>query len=542
MDRRQFCLGTFSALLLGDLITSSTLGLLNEANAALNSASLRNYICFWMIGGAERAWFDGILTPNGSTDMLGQGPGIFTGLENGKDLIYKTTQKKVNEKFFLPHLWDSILPTAGAASVAMNSLASNMAIIRGLHTGLSFDAHGPNVSKAQTPFPNLNILGAVADSTNETFLPAIKTTGSFSSNSNKSAYSLGKSANAYEVFKPLKLQEGENNPFDNAASAELGVKDLDKVVTSFINSLSNQMPKRKAKTIEVMMDNRKKAVELISKGFEGIENDYKQAYALYQTVINLVMNPTSDRLLEGLDDRPVYGSGETVQFWSDTPGSYKDFSIVEGLKQANCNTMAHAFAKAEVFLKYKVTNCLMLDIGNIKNVGQKHSRADNGHDIGHDSHYTGDVLRCLALSRFYQSFAACMLHFRQQTSSMPGQSAGSVWAETLVNLRSEFNRGGFKGRGADHNINSCVESFFSGAIQSGPIVTGNIEYSSSDRCVGNGAPVDKTKGVMDSKYVYSTIGELMGYTPSRNHAPVLKIQNGKIVSNIGGPANIKKAS
>jgi hypothetical protein len=126
---------------------------------------------------------------------------------------------------------------------------------------------------------------------------------------------------------------------------------------------------------------------------------------------------------------------------------------------------------------------------------------------------------------------------------MPGEGGGNVWDQTLVHLRSEFNRGQSYDRGSDHNIRSCVETFFSGSIQDGPIVSGDINASSSQGTDGSGVSVSSLGNqVIDSKYVFSTVGTLMGFTPSRNHAPLLAIEGGKIVSKVGAPNNVKDAA
>lgn len=552
MNRRQFCVRSMSTLFMSSLLGAVVRGMVNDAYAATTATPLRNYVVLWMGGGAERVWFDAILSPNGSGDPLGLGPDVFTALDtSGASPVwkYRTTDEKVNGKYHLPFLWNSILPTASGGSFAMKSLAANTAIIRGVHTGLTFDAHGQNVQTVHDPFPSLaSIMGSVADSTTDSFIPAIMTTGVFRSATNKNASTITPEANAEEIFKALKFESSANNPYPNAASSKLGAANLDKVVSSFVASItaSNQVPARKNQALQILMDDRKKALSLLQKGFAGIREDYEATYLAYANIIAMVMKPSADRILVGLDDKPIQGRGERFQRWTDKQLEYSNFNLIQGFWVAECAQMAHSFAKAEVFLRHKITNCIELEISGMTRIAHEYANLTNGsgvQDFTFDCHYTGDLFRGIAFSRYYQSLAACLGQFRTKLSALPGVNGGNVWGETLVHLRSEFNRGTAHQRGSDHNIRGCVESFFSGAIQDGPIVAGNVEYADDAKVSGNGAPLAEAAGqVIDSKFIFSTVGSLMGYTPSRNHMPILVPSGSKIISNVGAPKNLKKVA
>ena len=554
MNRREFVRNTMSAIFLNDLLISITRGLIQEASAQTATTPLRNYVCFWMSDGAERVWFDNILNPNGNDD-LGDGATVFNYIDavtvgSKYNWQYKATADKVNGKYHLPYLWESMLPTSAGGTFAMKNLAANMAIIRGVHTGLTFDAHNQNVEKMQMPFPNQTILGQIADSSNDVLIPAILNNGRFITHANKPASSIGNTDNASKIFNSLKFSTNNSNPYKNAASAKMGVAKLDNVVKSFIASLAPQMPSRKYKAVQVLQDNRSKAVQLLQKGFAGIEADYTAAFDIYMALIASVMNPDSSRILKGLDDKVIRGSNvaslaTSFQFWSDLPGFYDSYDLIDGFRQAQCINMAHAFAKAEVYIKHQITNCMQFEISGVSRIAGQHTSNINNETmvktLTFDVHYTGALMKGVMFSRFYQSFAACLNQFKLKLSGMPGKSGANAWNETLISLRSEFNRGSHNDRGTDHSIRSCVETFFSGAIQDGPIVAGNISVSANSGTHGEGTAVSEIGNqVIDSKFIYSTIGSLMGYTPSRNHSPILAPSGNKIISKVGAPKNVRE--
>jgi hypothetical protein len=553
MNRREFCVRSMSALFMSDLLAVIVRGLITDAYAATTAISptpLKNYVCLWMSGGAERVWFDAILTPNGSADSLGQGANVYTARDStGANWEYKVTDEKVNGKYHLPHLWNSILPTANGGTVPMKSLAANTAIIRGVHTGLTFDAHGQNAQMVQFPFPTLpSVLGSIADNTSNSLIPAITAGHSqFVSLTNKSASSIGPGSNAEEIFKALKFENRANSPYGNAASAKLGSANLDKVVSSFITSLAPQESARKNKAIQILMADRTKAIQLLEKGFAGIRADYDATFAAYSAIIAQVMKPTPDRILAGLDDKPLKGNGIRFRSWEDQTQPYNTLNLIDGFNSAECSNMAHGFAKAEVFLRNKITNCIHLDIAGISKIANDYTRDVNNPTqtttLMFDMHYTGDHMRGIAMSRYYQALAACLVQFKAKLTALPGSSGGNMWGETVVHLRSEINRGGSTEGGTHHSIYSLAETFFSGAIQEGPIVAGNIEISDNGKTNGNGAPLaDITNQIIDSKFIYSTVGSLMGFPQSANHKPILVANGSKIVSNVAAPKNIKKAA
>ena len=536
MNRRKFVTGVITTAFMNQLLTDSLFGIVN-AEAAGTTGLTKNYISFWMSGGAERSWFDCVLNPNGN-DPLGLGAGLVTApslTEGPAKWINRLTTNKVNDKYYLPYLWESNLPTVAGTSVPMKSLASNMAIVRGVQTGLTFDAHEQNAYTVQVPFPGLSFLGGVADSSSDVMIPAVLSKGHFTSNSNKNSSFVPPTANAYEIFKALQFQSGRNDPYTRSPSKVMGLRKFDNVVSSFINSLTDQMPARKAKTFGIMMDNRKKAVDLLEKGFGGIEADYNAAHSRYFQLVNQVMNPTGDRILSGFDDKDFKGTGTAYNYNLGVEGRYGGFSPLQGFKISECNNLVSGFAKAEIYMKYGITNCMQFEIGELSRIYDQFSNQASETTFTFDCHYTGQVIRGIAFSRFYQSFAACLNLFK-------GQIGGLAWGQTLVHLRSEFNRSKAQERGSDHNIWGNVETFFSGAIAEGPIVGGNLGYQDNATCDGNGAAIPELNNEkIESKHIYSTVATLMGFEPSRNHMTLLKPSNGKIVSNLPAPRNLKVA-
>lgn len=322
------------------LLEAITRGIITEACAATTATPLKNYVGLRMEGGAERSWFDAILSPNGPADPLGMGAGLLNALSWSSNplpgLLYKTTATPVNRKYYLPYLWESLLPF-DSGTMPMKSLASNLAIIRGMQTGINFPAHAQNKWQLLSPFPGESILGEIADVDSSTLIPGISTDWSFRSKKGKNSSSIALDSFPGTLFHPLQLKQNGYVPMTNSASARMGLGTVDRVVTSFIQSLTNQMPKRKAPVIQLLMDNRRKAIELMINGFNGLDTDYQTAFDGYFQTIAAVMDPNPSRILVGLDDRPIKGSDPRLRTWHDDKYPWFDgYDFIDGFRTARC--------------------------------------------------------------------------------------------------------------------------------------------------------------------------------------------------------------
>jgi len=323
----------------------------------------------------------------------------------------------------------------------------------------------------------------------------------------------------------------------------LGHLGMNNIVTDFINTLSSRQPSRKNDVKEVLMDNRSKAIALLERGFDSIESDYSSTYAVYQSIIAAVCDPTGERLLEGFDKEPVSGRGVQFRVWTDENPNYNDDDIKNGFRTAEMNSLAHMMAKTEIFLKHKISRSLLFASSEITNVRDVHSYNHGvGRTVGFDMHFTGAVMRAFAMSRYYQAMSACIIHLRSQLSGLQNDDGtGSIWDETMIHINTEFTRGAWEEGGSHHNIWGCSDTIITGKMKDGPLVVGDIVTSASSTCTGNGAPVEALgNAVAESKHVYSTIGELMGYEKSRNHPSLLTNSDGTITSAIGLPKNVEQ--
>lgn len=544
MKRRDFVLGLIASnYIFQDILKNVSLGIISNAYASNSSNALKNYVCLWMEGGAEKTWFDAILTPNGSSDTLGQGAGVYNYITNVSNGViswdYRTTNQKVNDKFYLPYLWESKLPTLNGGIVNMKDLANNLVVVRGTHTGLSFDAHRQNKIAVLKPFPNSSLAGAVADISN-TNIPAILSDGadSFKSRTNKSFSSISPRDNAYSIFSKIQL-ESRGTLYSNSPINKLGHEQMDNIVSAFMTSLASRMPERKKETYEILMDNRRKAIELMKTGFSAMETDYNTAYNEYNSIISATVNPGSERILNGLDNFDLRGNTVSYKLSSSIDGHYSGFNVVDGFRNVIQENLVHALAKTEIFLKSEVSSSMIFNVAGFKNIQDQYS-GSNGYELNFDMHFTGSAIRTIAFSRFFQSLSAGLLHLRQKLSVNDSQGQ-NIWNNTLIHLQTEFNRSKFLERGTDHNIYSCSDSFITGRMQDGPLVVGNVydKYGTGSHCVGDGAPVEALNGAIPSvKHLYSTVANLMGFEGSDNHPSLLNISNTGISSTIGLPKNM----
>jgi hypothetical protein len=101
--------------------------------------------------------------------------------------------------------------------------------------------------------------------------------------------------------------------------------------------------------------------------------------------------------------------------------------------------------------------------------------------------------------------------------------------------------------GADHGYTSCVTSVFSGSIQNGPLITGNVYLVNQDPSFGpypgswgQAAPIDGLGGVPATPgHVAATIARLLGINknPWTNNPVLIDLVNGK--ANVVYPAVVK---
>jgi hypothetical protein len=541
-QRRDFIkgaigMGVVAQIPTATLVTGILNGLVGKAFAASQDpADLLNYVGLWMGGGIERWYFDAMLAPHGynpsKIDLETRRNKIKTRTTVGSNnyiesLEYATTANKVNGKIYLPYLWESQLPGI-SGTVAMKELARNMISIRGVDTGVGFDAHGNNETAAENAFGYPTSISALT-STHSPY--------PFSGATSGAGMSAPRSPVSVDVGNISPTLKKFSLPSSGSTTAKVAFKsnEIRNVVDKFIMTLGRSMPSSKQAAAKALLGNReasKQMFDFVAQSLANIQVDYQEAYNMYSALmISVNRNHLEGRALAGLDDMSINNPNQEAsfsqakknllgqQFNNDDGMQFRgggwSNNFLDEIPQSNFDTWAKTLATIEVFLKYNITNSMRV--------------ACNTHTgpLGSpfDAHFDGENHRLIQHSKHYQAIATGLMACMSRLEAIEDLQGKTVSQKTIFHLRSEFDRNPtLSGVGSHHHIRGCTESFFSKMIKDGPIAIGNIRTGN----IGTGLEI--TRGaVVEYKHIYSTVQNIAGLVRDRNFEPLLKREGDTIV-------------
>ena len=442
------------------------------------------FISIVMAGGLPRHYWDLPLKPMGN-EQLSFNPMIVTNFKSDGSSFYSAT--KVGN-YFMPHLWNSRIPTVDGGSVPMKNIAQHMLTMRGID--MQIDSHFISRYRQITPVDGgLSLSGLVADAAN-TAIPAVGINGggNYYNSAKGIAYLSMNGANpltkAMTPFAPSAGMLSHNNGAVEVA--------IDQALLRLSASAKN-----KGKYIPSTFASRFNARKMMVKKFGDLSAQHITLVNKYKDLISRSFGPSADLKLAGVEDMNLPGTGGIKQSIGDPVFTGRDlFSFT------NTNTgileLAEGMAIAEFMIinglsssvnieTTNITNCYIQQLSNNNAViGSNYSMV-----IDADVHNIGSDIQLVLFTRYYRALSACIneLINRLKATSING---GNLFDKTAIAITSEFNRDPRKdGSGSDHGMEGSNYTLFSGMVDE-LTVTGNIKINDERRLgtwgVGAGLP------------------------------------------------------
>lgn len=516
-------------------------GAFNKATAAQNGIDEKILINLFMYSGPPRWYFDLPLNPNGSDSIIDSGMTKNRFITENGNMRAVMDHHKVGN-FYLPYLWKANIPTSDGGFAPMSNLAQSAIFIRGYD--MVNDGHEQNRTKHNSPLPGSpSLSGIFADHSSKPF-SAITSGENYQHKSamGKSIVSAPPNGDPFTtMMSPFSLSSSKS--FNRRQVMDDAIKNLHKNVSSFFGSKNSYASS--------LMGEKDSSIELFLRGSIGLKEKYQAIFNKYRS---LELRAYSDMNLEGIDDSELLvRPGDLFRFDADsviradsTGGDFRSL-FSNGV---SAGAMAENFALVEYVVTENLSSSIMVSLGNLFNLNLNNfnyvdfntAASKKGVNIfNFDSHNSGSHACLYLYSKFYSAFASCLYELTKVLESK------NIYNNTIIQLSSEFNRSArVDGSGADHGYRGCGTSIYSGMFKSndGPLVIGNItKNQTTDGYSGTwgvGAPVaEMGNRVLGIGNIMSTVTSLAGYeTPTKNDAPFLKVNNGKIINLMGKPKNI----
>lgn len=528
------CITPFERLL--DVLTK---GFIKQAQAEdVGQLGARNYINFIMIGAPMRYTFDSWMRTHPSDPQLEFNPMVTNKFVNSSGRVVGVENATFNYNGVLvPHMFSHSVFKGDGGTRPLTDLLNHMLVIRGYGTG--FDGHPFNAAIQQRPIGGVSsVLGLAADYSRKTFeaveWPARGAFGSFTSMNSKALNSLNGNplTSLLEGFSPpvADRSKGRSLKERNMAAYDLAQARMKAYAASEFSGAA------------ILRKNLSNATLLMKKGTGNIDSYWDPAVKRYRKVIEDSMRQSG---LLGISDFPLFSDGGNMWGVHVAAGNTRlvvssDFDLRDSIKEVTApDSLSEGLALAEYVIKEGLVTSLNLQVGDITNLILKN--AVDGSTSSHlpikDMHLTGAFPGVLITTAYYRAFAAGLLELIDQLKSAKVNGV-DLWSETVVQLISDFNRSARSdGLGSDHGFDQMVTSVFSGAIQRGPFVVGNIQkqghnidYSGTQ---GIGAPIDdyNQKGRPTPVMAASTVAELLRVpkNPYENiAAPLVHLQGDQL--------------
>lgn len=488
-------------------LSTLTTGFISKAQAeASGNEGARNYINILMIGGPLRYTFDHWMRTNSSDPQLEYNPMVSTRFTSSNGRVVGTENSVFEYNGVLvPHMFSQSVTTS-IGEKALTNLLNNMLVIRGYGSG--FDGHPFNAVAQQSPVGGVSsVMGLAADYSTKTFEAVEWPDRSIFGNYNSSK---GKALNKLFGSTPVhSLLEGFGGPGGGRVKGR-DLKGRNQEAYDLAQARLRAYAQSDFNGASVLAKNLSNATELMKKGIGNIDGYWSQAVARYQSVIETSMRQQG---LVGINDVALIsdqgdywrvfvgdGSVKVVSANSDLRDSIKTMS--------SPSSLAEGLALAEYVLKEGLVSTLNLQMGDPTGLIIKDASTgvDGTYVVAKDMHETGAIPGLLITTAYYRGLCAGIMELAEQLKKTSINGV-DLWSETVIQVISEFDRSArASGSGSDHGFNQMVTSVFSGAIQQGPFVVGNIYRG------GHGGGYTGTQGIA---------APIEGYNQSGKPSPVM---------------------
>jgi hypothetical protein len=520
------------------LLNTLTRGFIRRAYAEeTGNGEARNYLNILIPGGPLRYGFDHWLRIRDSDPVLSFNPMVSNSMISGGGKVVGVANQFFRYNNVLtPFMFGQNVFNGKGTQRPLANLLDNMLVIRGFASG--FDGHPFNATLQQAPVGGVpSIAGLAADSSTKTFeavqWPDRGQWGTFASSKGKALNKIGGS--------PLKaLMEGFGAPAAGLGAGR-NLKERNREAFDLAQSRLNAFIKTDFTGASSLSKNFSNAVSLMKKGTGNIDAYWNPAVARYKSVIENSMRQMG---LVGVNDVALVSDQSALwkMFLADgsTITSSPDFDMRQTMASAAAPpSLAEGLALAEYVFKEQLVSSLEIQVGSptgllVQGLGMPGPIYTS---ITTDMHETGAIPATLIMNAYYRGLAAGMLELIDQlkATNIKGKN---LWSETVIQVLSEFERAARSdGSGSDHGYNQLITSVYSGAIQNGPYIVGNISRG------GLGGAYEGTQGLAAAIEGYnqngrpspamaaSTVAAILrvAKNPFENiAAPLVEIKNGQL--------------
>jgi hypothetical protein len=523
MNRRELLTG---AALLGAsalvptpverLLHAMTKGFIRQAEAAANAAgNPRNYVSIYLPGGPMAFCYDQFLrlSPNDPANLFNTMVVNKFVTSNGKIVGGELATFSYNN-VLVPHMFSHTVKNSAGGDRPLTDILNNMLVIRGYGSGI--DGHPFNAAIQQTPLGGLPSISGVAADQSSRFFEALqypdRGPGGFVS-------AAGKAQNKVSGTTPLNsLLEGFGPPATASAKGR-SLKDRNADAYALAQARLKTYAQGDFAGSQILAQNFSNASDLMKKGINNIAGYWSDAVTRYSNIVLASMRQSN---LPGISDIAVVSDQTApwvLNYGSNPYMMSKNFDLRTTLPSLSPGgNFIQGLALAEYVLTQGLVTSLELEMGYMQGVNVMSSDGVmHGIQMETDMHFTGAMTAMFFLTSYYRALAAGILGLSDVLKANTTAGGANLWNETVIHCWGEFSRSPRNdGTGCDHGFNQMVSSVYSGCIQNGPLVVGNIHQNGIDNAnnqgsQGLGAPIDgySQTGTPTPAMMASTITELL---------------------------------
>lgn len=479
--------------------------------------SARFYVNLNLPGGPTRYNFDHWLrnsdeaavlqSPSMGTSFTYNAAGVATGTE------YRTFSYNGYE---IPQTFMSLDATSRA------QFLESFLVIRGYGTGI--DGHPINAPLQLHPVAGLQSLtGLLADNAATPYQAVQYPPRSYARYVSKKSVGL----NILNGTTPLKSLLGPVVTSNSARTLRSANQDVFSQLRSILNSITEATP-QETKAISIAKNSIDSAYSLMQRNFSSFATDYAALVTDYETAIKAGIRnasiPGLTTTIDGSQALKIISDGAAdglYQMW--TPPATKivppsGHDLTKLVDQATVRNLASGLALADYCIQNNLSSALEISADDFMNV----RASEGGTFVTHlnDSHGSGAYANVFLTGVMYAGILSGLMRFKDR------MSVAGKWNNTVVHITSEFNRTvDASGIGSGHGFDQMVASVFSGVIQGGPYMVGNVYRNTKGLSQGFAAPLQGyTHSSMPSPITMaSTVAELMDIdvNPWKNNSPSL---------------------
>ncbi len=516
---------------IGILLTS----FINKTYAqAMGSDFASNLVNIYMSGGPARWMFDLPLNPNGNDPFVQNTTAITSFSESTNRGEYQHIKKG---EFFVPRLWDALIPTSNGQTARMDNFLQHMLMIRGVNTGS--DGHGVNAIREYQPIAGtLTLSGLLADVSNRPIPATSFKNIPFLSGTGIGMSVIGGRNPILNLLNPFNWKNGRS--FNGGASEDL--------IDQAMSILEKNVDARELKYKSIFKD-RLLAKQMFKRQFGDLGEVYSKLTAKYAAIMKDALTDSRFNIGSGVDEGEFLTKGNIAGI----PPEYynlagirilgSDYNAVPDgmdlrttLKESPIITgLVEGFATTEFILKEKLSNAMTIGLGNLYGLAIN-SSFNNGQSktvsFGNDSHESGAIPTLYYFSKYYQAMGGCL---NELINTLKAQG---TFKDTVIRVHGDFNRSAKSdGKGSDHGWNGSCNSFISGKINQN-IIIGNCQATTSQNYKGSwgeSAPIAELNNrEISSGNIIATAATLLGVkNPLKNSDSLVFDEQGVIKTNLG---------